>query len=327
MTQERASSGFALLLVLWTLVILSAVALTFAASASTEVRASQDSWNDLQTERLAKSGHDFASYLETRMIGATNENLAGLPVQSIVAGLKYRVLLDGGTIDLIFEGENGKFDLLSANEAAAGSFWTMWTGDAERGQEIAAAIADWEDSDDTPRSYGAEAESYSGRGYSPRNGGLGSADLSLIKGISAEDLTPAVTELNGVPAIRQGLLSFISIVPTGNNVNVNYASPNLLRLLPNMTPEILAAILNMREQAIFKNAQDFRDRLGLSSDSALLNRIAFDRGATPAILSIARIGTSIRVRSERRVQMQIQRGRNQRDAIKVLAAIERDKPN
>ena len=292
MTQGRTSSGFALLLVLWTLVILSAVALTFAASASTEVRASQDSWSDLQAERLAKSGHDFASYLETRMIGATNENLAGLPVQSIVSGLKYRVLLDGGTIDLIFEGENGKFDLLSADEPGAGSFWTMWTGDAQRGQEIAASIADWEDSDDTPRSYGAEAEFYSGRGYSPRNAGLGSADLPLIKGISAEDLAPTVTELNGVPAVRQGLFSFISIVPTGSNVNVNYASPNLLRVLPNMTPVILEAILNMREQKIFKNAQDFQDRLGLSSDLPLMNRIAFDRGTMPAILSIAKIGTS-----------------------------------
>ena len=111
MTKEKASSGFALLLVLWTLVILSAVALTFAASASTEVRASQDSWNDLQAERFAQSGHDFESYLETRMIGTDRENLAGLPVQAVVAGLKYRVVLDRGTIDLVLEGENGKFDL------------------------------------------------------------------------------------------------------------------------------------------------------------------------------------------------------------------------
>ena len=129
MTKEKASSGFALLLVLWTLVILSAVALTFAASASTEVRASQDSWNDLQAERFAQSGHDFASYLETRMIGTDRENLAGLPVQAVVAGLKYRVVLDRGTIDLVLEGENGKFDLLSADEAAARTFWTNWTGD------------------------------------------------------------------------------------------------------------------------------------------------------------------------------------------------------
>src|SRR5262249_8755423 len=225
MTRERASSGFALLLVLWTLVILSAVALTFAATASTEVRASQDLWNDLQAERLAQGGHDFASYLETRMLGTTGDNLTGLPVQPVVAGLKYRIMLDRGTIDLVFEGENGKFDLLSADEANSRAFWTTWTGDVQRGQEIAASTADWEDADDTPRSSGAESESYSGRGYSPRNSGLGSADLPLIKGISAEDLAPGVMELNGVPAVRKGLFRFIAMVPTGSAVNVNYASP------------------------------------------------------------------------------------------------------
>ncbi len=324
MTKEKASSGFALLLVLWTLVILSAVALTFAASASTEVRASQDSWNDLQAERFAQSGHDFESYLETRMIGTDRENLAGLPVQAVVAGLKYRVVLDRGTIDLVLEGENGKFDLLSADEATTRTFWTNWTGDPQRGQDIAAAIADWADADDTPRSSGAESEAYSGLGYSPRNNGLGSADLPLIKGISAGDLTPAVIELNGAPAIRKSLLHFISVVPTGSSVNVNYASADVLQTLPNMTPGVLSSILQMREQAIFTTAQDLRNRVGLPSDSALLNRIAFDRGITPAVLSIARIGAGARVRSERRVQTQIQRTGNRRDAIKVLAVIERD---
>ena len=159
MNKEKASSGFALLLVLWTLVILSAVALTFAASASTEVRASQDSWNDLQAERFAQSGHDFASYLETRMIGTDRENLAGLPVQAVVANLNIALCWIAGRIHLVLEGENGKFDLLSADEAATRTFWTNWTGDAQRGQDIAAAIADWADADDTPRSSGAEIRS------------------------------------------------------------------------------------------------------------------------------------------------------------------------
>ena len=325
-TEKQPSSGFALLLVLWTLVILSAVALTLAASAGTEVRVSQDSWNDLQAERLAQSGHDFARYLETRMIGTTGENLTGLPLQSIVPGLKYRVVLDRATIDLTFEGENGKFDLLSADEATSAAFWSMWTGDAQRGQEIAASIADWEDADDTPRAAGGESESYSGRGYLPRNSGLGSADLPLIKGITVEDLAPGVTELNGAPALREGLLKFVSVVPTGNALNVNYASPAVLQTIPDMTPAIFNSILQMREQSIFRNAQDFRDRLGLASDSVLLKRTAFDRGIAPAVRSIARTGASTRVRSERRVQTEIQRTRDRRDAIKVLAVVERDDP-
>src|SRR5262245_23004716 len=59
MRTNHASAGVALLLVLWTLAILSAIALTLAASVGTEVRASQDLWNDLQADRLAKGGQEI----------------------------------------------------------------------------------------------------------------------------------------------------------------------------------------------------------------------------------------------------------------------------
>src|SRR5262249_15773009 len=98
----------------------------------------------------------------------------------------------------------------------------------------------------------------------------------------------------------------------------------VLETLPGMTPEILSSVLQMREQSIFSSSQEFRNRLGLSSDSAIVSRLAFDRGTAPAVLSVARIRNSTRVRREGRVQMQIQRPRNRRDVIKLLAAIERD---
>src|SRR5258706_1858645 len=89
-----AMRGFALLLVLWTLVVLSTVALTLAATVGMEVRASQDSWSELQAERLAKSGHDLADYLQTRGLGTTGENLTGLPAEQIIPHFSYRVRLD-----------------------------------------------------------------------------------------------------------------------------------------------------------------------------------------------------------------------------------------
>src|SRR5262245_44254198 len=63
--KTRRSSGFALLLVLWTLVILSTLALTLAASVGTEVHVSQEAWNELQAERLANAGHEIVAYLQT----------------------------------------------------------------------------------------------------------------------------------------------------------------------------------------------------------------------------------------------------------------------
>src|SRR5262245_13866850 len=164
MRATGTSSGFALLLVLWTLVMLSAVALSLAASVGTEVRASQDSWNDLQAERLATSGHELAAYLETRALGTPIEDLTGLPVEAVISGLSYRAASDAVSVDIVLEGENGKFDVLSAPEEETAAFFTSWTGDPARGREIAASIADWMDNDDEIRPFGAETTAYFGRG-------------------------------------------------------------------------------------------------------------------------------------------------------------------
>src|SRR5438093_1875005 len=188
MRTHQASSGFALLLVFSTLVMLSAIALTLAAAVGTEVRVAQDSWNVLQAERLAKSGHEVAAYLESRVLGSTTEDLAGLPVAPVIAGIRYRVTCEAGTTGIVLEVANGKLDVTSAKEDEVAAFFAAWTGDSDRGRQIAAAIADWIDYDDEIRPFGAEAESYLNRGYRPRNGPLGSADLHLIQGITPEVL-------------------------------------------------------------------------------------------------------------------------------------------
>jgi Tfp pilus assembly protein PilV len=302
MKTHQTSSGFALMLVLWTLVVLSAIALTLAASVGTEIRASQDSWNDLQAERLAKSGHEMAQYLETRSLGVPTEDLSGLAVEHVVAGLKYQVAFDIGTVELTLEGENGKFDLASATEEDAATFFSTWTGDFNRGREIAASIADWIDTNDEPRSFGAEFPWYSSRGYRPRNAVLGASDPLLVKGITPDDFLPAMIGSESTPAIRQPLSRFISAGLTGRAVNPNYASPVVLRSLTGMTSGILDRILAMRQGSVFVNAEDFRTRMGLAADSPLLMHLTFNRGSTPAILAVARLRDSSRIRKERRVQ-------------------------
>src|SRR5262249_3277441 len=195
------SSGFALLLVLWTLVMLSTIALALAATVGTEVRASQDSWNDLQAERLATSGHELTAYLETRALGTPVEDLAGLPVQAVISGLSYHAVFDAGSVDIVLEGENGKFDVMSASEEEIAAFFTSWTGDPARAREIAASIADWMDNDDEVRPFGAETTAYFGRGYRPRNAGLGAADLILVKGVNPEDFSPSIINLKDTPTV------------------------------------------------------------------------------------------------------------------------------
>jgi Type II secretion system (T2SS), protein K len=324
--KTRSSSGFALLLVLWTLVILSTIALTLAASVGTEVHASQEAWNELQAERLAKAGHEFAAYLETRGVGTANEDLAGLRVDPMIPGLKYRVSVDGGTVDVVFEGENGKFDLAAASEEDRAEFFARATGESDRGREITAAIADWMDPDDDLRLFGAESAQYLTRGYRPRNAALGAADLFLINGMRPDDFLPTINGSSETPEVRQPLTRAISSVPSGNLVNPNYALPVVLRSLAGMTDQFLSRILESRQQSIFSDLQDFHTRVGVAEDSTLLSHFTFNRGLAPSILAIGRTSGSTMTRTERRTRSQSNR-RQGTVPITYISLIERSAPH
>jgi type II secretory pathway component PulK len=315
---ERRTSGFAVVLVLWTLVLLSTIALTLASTVGTETKAAQDLWNDLQAERLAISGHQFEEYLETRGLGVSTEDLTGLPVDPLVPGYRYRVRLDSGTIDFLLEGENGKIDLVSADEETLIRFFTAWTGDAARGRRISDSILDWTDPDDSPRPLGAEAAAYAGNGYLPRNASLGAADLFLIKGLMPTDFFPSTIESDGGAVIlRNGLSGVTTTVPVGRGVNPNYASTVVLQSVPGMTSHLLETILALRTTSTFKNQEDFRQRTGVATDASVLNRLVFDRGTAPATLSIATLAHSSRVRAYRRTQALI-RPRGWRPGMRLL---------
>ena len=304
MRMKKSSSGVALLLVLWTLAILSAIALTLAAAVGTEVRASQDFWNDLQAERLARSGQEIASYLETRSLGSTSEDLSDLPVQPLILGLRYRVIFDVGSVDLLLEGENGRLDVSATTEEDLAAFFSAWNGDLDKSREAAASIADWVDRDDDARAFGGESLAYSGRGYLPRNSSVAAADLFLIKGLRPEDFTPAITQSNNVPAIRESLPRFISRVPTGAAVNPNYAPVLVLTSVPGMTRDVLARILEGRQRSVFTTVQDFRERVGLAPDNPILTRFTFNRGSAPAISALARVTGFQGTKMERRTRTQ-----------------------
>jgi general secretion pathway protein K len=322
---KPAATGFALLTALWTLVVLSAIALSLAAAVGTEVRAGQESWNDLQAEFMAKSGHELATYLEARSLGTPVEDLAGLPVQPLIPGLRYRIAFETGTVDIALEGENGKFDLGMASEEDAAAFLSNWTGDPVRSREIAAGIADWIDVNDEPRPFGAESAWYLSRGYRPRNANFGQADLLLLKGTTRSDFVPTIADSDTIPGIRAPLTQAISAIPTGRAVNPNYAPPFVLRAVPGMTADLFVRILAGRQNAIFTSRQDFQNRTGLSADSALLNRLIFDRGTAPAVLAVARLQNSTRIRAERRTRIQ-QVDRRRPGVVRFVSSIERTMP-
>lgn len=119
---------------------------------------------------------------------------------------------------------------------------------------LAAAIADWLDSDvDTRYPGGAEDLAYM-RGelpYRTGNGAMGdSSELLLVAGIT--------------PAVFERLAPYVTALPRGTAINVNTAPAPVLRALSDqLDPQALEAALAVREQRGFRSVEAFLQAVGM----------------------------------------------------------------
>ncbi len=282
----RVERGFALLTVLWVLIIVSSIALSLTAAAGVEARIAANEREALGAERLAMAGLEMAPYLEVRGLGSAQEDLAGLPIEIMDEGFHYRIGFPEGSVDLFFEGDNGKINPLTAPEILLRSFFSNWTRDPREGERLTQAFQDWTDPDETPRLLGAEALAYLGSGYAPRNGQPGISDLPLIRGIRLEDLRPSLMETRDGRVFRGRLDQYLTTSPVGARVNPNFASRWVLEAVPGLDPPRVERIIEERARILFGSSAEFASRVGLPDTAPLLDYLQFARGDATAVLAV-----------------------------------------
>ena len=299
----QVNRGFALLVVLWVVAILSAVSLALISSTRAEARNSIGQWDQITAERLARSGQEFASYLQTRNIGRAGENLSGLPVEVETAGFKYDLRLPEGVVELILESDIGKINPATADPQLLRNFSTLWKGEPGAGQQLAEALEDWSDLDAEVRAQGAETGFYASMGYAPRNYGLGIADLSLIRGVSVEDFYPKIISGASGIDVRESLDRFLTPIPTGGQINPNFASRLVLQSVPGLNVTDVERIIAARGAgSFFRNWENLVAAAGLAADSPASRYFRFDQWMAPTTLTIVRNPAGAVARFERRVQ-------------------------
>lgn len=125
--------------------------------------------------------------------------------------------------------EAGKLPLVRADEDRLGSLPGM-------DREKAAAILDWLDADDEPRPGGAEIDTYSGRGYKPRN----SCPPAVAELVLVEGLTPDIVwgagpdgygrdrgeDLDMVGSLGRGLVDWVSTTSVLSGETSGLLDPN-----------------------------------------------------------------------------------------------------
>jgi hypothetical protein len=207
---SRRRNGMVLVLVLALIAILALSSLGIAERMLSERRAVQQLGRQTQARALADSGVEMARLFLERSLA--DQNVAGGWYDNpqvfrdvLVADEKAArdcgrftivapLVRDRATADVRFglEDESSRLNLrtvLKAEQATEGDGKKMLMALPGMTDQIADAILDWIDEDNTPRQQGAEADAYTGLrpGYTPRNAPPATIEeLLLVRGVTPQ---------------------------------------------------------------------------------------------------------------------------------------------
>jgi len=245
--------GVALILVLWLIVVMAAIAATMVAVSRNETTVVVNARARVAARYAAESGLvEGKALLEQRLAGAytpEGQILALHDLPRVLAGLR-EVALGGARFGVIGANLSARLDLNLAEPAALTGLFSQFVPSAAAGA-LTDALLDWRDADELTRPLGAEADAYGRAGsmFVPRNGPLMHPDeLRRVRGVTdslAVALAPYVT------------------VDGDTLVDINAAPETVLAALPSVGPAGARVIVSRRRQGeIFASASEVLSLLG-----------------------------------------------------------------
>jgi len=194
----RRQGGVALVIVLWALVLLSAVAVSYGTTVRSELRIARNHYDQAQAALLAEAGVNLALF---ELRHRAREDSAWV-------GRRQTLEHDGGTIHWSVRNGAGLVDLNAAGPVLLDRLFEPAVADQGWRQQLVGAIQDWRDPDSLRRLYGAEATDYSaaGREYGPRDGPFAHpVELLQVLGMTPEvfhAVRPFLTTAGGLDGVN-----------------------------------------------------------------------------------------------------------------------------
>ncbi len=225
LSSKSRESGFILVVVLWILAALAALASSYLVYVDNAAFATRINDDRLRIRNAISTGIELAAY---QLLAAPDEVR---PPQGA-----FTVRLAQSTINVSFSSESARIDLNAAPKALLAGLFTAVGASSSSAATFADRIVGWRKKADGA-GQNAEAADYKGAGldYQPRQGPFQNVlELPLVLGIPAyivERVLPLVTVYSGI-----------------GQIDVRVAPPEVLSALPGMTPERLQKILAQRAQ-------------------------------------------------------------------------------
>jgi general secretion pathway protein K len=253
---NSSQSGIAMMIVLWVLVLLIALATEFAFSMKMEVNTTRNYKEDTEGYYLAKAGlnlalaelikdasfhsiHEEHGWITGNLASATETNsepgvdTEGEKEEEFSIINRTDIKLDNGTITYTIRDENGKISINSASKGTLNKL-LAYSGVSEKLEQdtISDSILDWIDPNKNHRLNGAEDDYYRTQSpsYYAKNGKIETLDeLLKIRGITDEILYGSSEEDDEDKAYK-GIAQFLTVYKV-KSINPNTASEEIVNIL------------------------------------------------------------------------------------------------
>lgn len=235
-----SSQGIALLMVLWVLMILMVIVLSFSYLARTEALGTLAFSNAAEKKFMAEAGIERA-VMEV-LYRNKNKSLPVVEGQEVwrLDASPHTIQTENGYYTVGILDESGKVDINKTPELLLKSILLNRGLKDEDADTIVDSIQDWRDPDDLHRLHGAENDYYQSlpTPYKARNADFETLEeLLLVKGMTAEILYGGGSG---------GLVTILTVNATTGKINLNSAPREVLVAIPGMTPELADALIANR---------------------------------------------------------------------------------
>ncbi len=244
----NGQSGVALLIVLWVVVLLLTMALSFSVMARTEIFATLTFKEQLENKYLAEAGLQRA--IVELFYRAANKNSQAMSAEVQILrtdGTLYTGELENGFYKFNITDESGKININTLSDLSGIVLNNLMVNmgiEKDTADTIVDSILDWKSPTGLHRLHGADNSYYLSlpNPYKMKNANFDTLEeLLLVKGV-----TPDILYGNGE---RPALIRFLTIYGNAGGININAAAPEVLKAIPFISADGVEKIIAVRSAA------------------------------------------------------------------------------
>jgi general secretion pathway protein K len=231
MMRRRGERGVALVVVLWTVMLLTVIAGNFVFAMRTETSVVRNAVSSAQAEAMANGAVHRALYETFKPVADVNTWKAD--------GRERQWEKDGAKIKVVMMDESGKIDINTSSDALLKGLLLTVGVDATKAAQLLDAILDWRDVDSLPRPNGAERDAYQAAGlkYEPANAPFEAVEqLQQVLGMT--------------PDIYTRLAPLITVHSRQPGINTLVAPRGVLMAIPDVDPAQVDAYVAQRNDSL-----------------------------------------------------------------------------